>query len=48
MNRKDAIAWVLSVCAPCLRLLQAKTLSELVEAAVRCPRISLLRERTAG
>ena len=48
MNRKDAMAWVLSVCAPCLRLSQAKTFAELVEAAMRCPRISLLRERTAG
>ena len=41
MNRKDAMTWVLSICAPCLRLSQAKTLSELVEAAMRCPRISL-------
>ena len=41
MNRRDATAWVLSVCAPCLRLSQAKTLSELVDAAMRCPRISL-------
>jgi hypothetical protein len=41
MNRRDAMAWVLSVCAPCIRLSQAKTLSELVDAAMRCPRISL-------
>lgn len=40
MDRKDAIAWVLSVCA-CLRLSQAKTLSQLVASALRCQRISL-------
>ena len=41
MNRTDAIAWVLSVCAVHLRLSQAKTLSQLVAAAMRCERISL-------
>jgi len=40
MNRMDAITWVLSLCA-CLRLSQAKTLSQLVAATLRCPRISL-------
>jgi len=40
MDRTDAIAWVLSVCAS-LRLSQAKTLSELVAAAMGCSRISL-------
>lgn len=40
MNRTDAITWVLSVCAS-LRLSQAKTLSQLVAAAMHCPRISL-------
>lgn len=40
MDRMDAISWVLSVCAT-LRLSQAKTLSELVAAAMRCQRISL-------
>lgn len=41
MNRTDAITWVLSVCAVHLRLSQAKTLSQLVAAAMRCERISL-------
>ena len=41
MNRKDAVAWVLWVCAPCLAYSQAKTLSELVAGAIRCQRISL-------
>jgi hypothetical protein len=40
MDRKDAIAWVLTVCAS-LRLSQAKTLSQLVVGAMRCSRISL-------
>jgi hypothetical protein len=40
MDRRDAIAWVLSVCAS-LRLSQAKTLSQLVAGAMRCGRISL-------
>jgi hypothetical protein len=40
MNRTDAIAWVLTVCAG-LRLSQAKTLSELVSAAMRVGRVSL-------
>jgi hypothetical protein len=35
MNRTDAIAWVLSVCAVHPRLSQAKTLSQLVAAAIR-------------
>jgi hypothetical protein len=41
MHREDAIAWVLTVCAGCLRLSQAKTLSILVAAAMRVQRISL-------
>jgi len=41
MHRKDAIAWVLTVCAGCVRLSQAKTLSILVAAAMRVQRISL-------
>ena len=41
MHRKDAIAWVLTVCAGSLRLSQAKTLSILVGAAMRVQRISL-------
>ncbi len=40
MDRTDAITWVLVVCAS-LRLSQAKTLSQLVAAAMRCQRISL-------
>jgi len=39
MNHRDAIAWVLSFCT-CLRLSQAKTLSELVAGTLKCPRIS--------
>ena len=34
MDRRDAIAWVLSVCQVTLRKSQAKTLSVLVAAAV--------------
>jgi hypothetical protein len=41
MHRKDAIAWVLTVCAGSLRLSQAKTLAVLVAAAMRVQRISL-------
>ena len=41
MHRKDAIAWVLTVCAGCLRLSQVKTLSILVAAAMRVQRVSL-------
>ena len=41
MHRKDAIAWVVSVCAGCLRLSQAKTLSILVASALSVERISL-------
>jgi hypothetical protein len=41
MDRTDAIAWVLSVCAGCLRLSQLKTLSILVGSAVTLQRISL-------
>src|SRR5689334_7236495 len=41
MHRKDAIAWVLTVCADSLRLSQAKTLSILVAAAMRVQRVSL-------
>jgi hypothetical protein len=41
MHRKDAIAWVVSVCSVSLRLSQAKTLGILVAAAMRVERISL-------
>lgn len=41
MNRTEATAWVLSVCANTLRLSQAKTLSVIVAAATACSRISL-------
>jgi hypothetical protein len=41
MHRKDAIAWVVSVCAISLRLSQAKTLGILVASAMRVERISL-------
>src|ERR1051325_1133778 len=41
MHRKDAIAWVVSVCSVSLRLSQAKTLAILVAAAMRVQRISL-------
>jgi hypothetical protein len=41
MHRTEAIAWVVSVCAGCLRLSQAKTLSILVAAAMRVERASL-------
>jgi hypothetical protein len=41
MHRKDAIAWVVSVCAASLRLSQAKTLAILVSSAMRVERISL-------
>lgn len=41
MHRKDAIAWVVSVCSVSLRLSQAKTLSILVAAAMRVQRMSL-------
>lgn len=41
MHRKDAIAWVASVCSLSLRLSQAKTLSILVAAAMRVQRVSL-------
>jgi hypothetical protein len=40
MDRMEAIAWTLSVCAG-LRLSQAKTLSELVAAALHVGRVSL-------
>jgi hypothetical protein len=40
MNRMDAIAWVLTVCAG-LRRSQAKTLSELVAGTMRVGRVSL-------
>lgn len=40
MDRRDAMAWVLSVCT-CLRLSQAKTLSVLVAAALTVERVSL-------
>jgi hypothetical protein len=41
MRRSQAIAWVVSVCAGCLRLSQAKTLSILVASALRVERASL-------
>jgi hypothetical protein len=41
MHRKDAIAWVVSVCAASLRLSQAKTLAIVVASALRVERISL-------
>jgi Transposase DDE domain len=41
MHRKDAIAWVVSVCSFYLRASQAKTLAQLVAAALCCPRISM-------
>lgn len=40
MHRKDAIAWVVSVCSVSLRLSQAKTLAILVAAAMRVQRVS--------
>jgi predicted nucleic acid-binding protein len=40
MDRRDVIAWVLSVCSA-LRLSQAKTLSELVAATLSVGRVSL-------
>lgn len=41
MNRRDAMAWVVVVCAGCLRRSQAKTLAVLVASAMRVERISL-------
>lgn len=41
MHRKEAIAWVVSVCSVSLRLSQAKTLAILVAAAMRVQRASL-------
>ena len=41
MRRSQATAWVVTVCAGCLRLSQVKTLSILVAAALRVERISL-------
>ena len=41
MHRKDAIAWVVTVCASTLRLSQAKTLAVLVASAMRVERVSL-------
>ena len=41
MRRTEAAAWVVSVCAGCLRLSQVKTLSILVGAALRVERASL-------
>ena len=41
MHRKDAIAWVVSVCAVSLRLSQARTLAILVASAMRVERISM-------
>src|SRR5207302_2921696 len=39
--RTAAMAWLVSVCASCLRLSQAKTLSVLVASALQVQRISL-------
>lgn len=41
MDRRDAIAWVLSVCTRSLRRSQAKTLSVLVAAMLSVQRVSL-------
>jgi hypothetical protein len=41
MRRTEATAWVVSVCAGCLRLSQVKTLAILVAAAMRVERVSL-------
>lgn len=41
MDRTDTISWVVLVCASYLRGSQAKTLGNLVAAAMRCPRVSL-------
>jgi hypothetical protein len=41
MRRTEAIAWVVSVCAGCLRLSQAKTLAVLVTSAMHVERASL-------
>jgi len=41
MDRRDAIAWMLSACAAAVRYSQAKTLMVLVQAGLHCPRISL-------
>lgn len=41
MHRREAIAWVVTVCATTLRLSQARTLAFLVAAAMRVERISL-------
>jgi hypothetical protein len=41
MDRTDAIAWVLSLCLGLLRKSQAKTLSELVAAALGATRVTL-------
>lgn len=41
MHRMEAIAWVVGVCAGCLRLSQVKTLAILVGSALRVQRMSL-------
>lgn len=41
MRRTEAIAWVVWVCAGCVRLSQAKTLAALVASAMRVERASL-------
>lgn len=41
MHRTEAIAWVVCVCAGCLRLSQAKTLAILVASALHVERVSL-------
>ena len=41
MRRTEAIAWVVSVCAGCMRLSQVKTLSILVASALRVERVTL-------
>ena len=41
MDRKDAVAWVVSICSGLLRKSQARTLSILVAAAAGATRLSL-------
>lgn len=50
MRRKEAMDWLVGVCALVLRLSQAKTLSDLVEAACRTQRANLseVGRRLAG
>jgi hypothetical protein len=48
MHRKDAIAWVVSVCSVSLRLSQARTLAILVAAAATPPAGRPARKTTAA